>query len=144
MKMRVTSLILGLGLAKASLAGGTLGTEGIELLLNQSPAVKSFLMSSLTMEEGAFADIRLGEHFQHLGGQRLGPYYIQAVPKSPEGAKPVEIVLCTRSSFLDEAGQAIPEGSDLEFSAVRVEEKLTAVFLREATGTYNPAQCPNP
>lgn len=122
-------------------AGGTLGTEQVDALLQQWPTVRAFLTASLEMEDSAFAEIRLGSHFKHLGAWRLGPYTVRARPRSPAaGASPIRVVVCTEARFIDEAGKVIKEDSDALFDAARVEETLTAVMIEE--DNYAPPVCP--
>jgi hypothetical protein len=68
----------------------------------------------------------------------MGPYMIEARPKGGKGASPLEVVLCTDSRFLDEAGRVV----ESEEKAVRVEERLTAVMLREIGSRPSVPSCP--
>ena len=110
-----------------SIAGGTLGLNEIDGLLRQKPALREFLTSSLDLSDTVMAAVRFGSHFEHLGGGRMGPYMIEARPKATKERIPIQVVLCTDARFLDGSGNV----AENEMKAVRVEEKLTAVMLRE-------------
>ena len=108
-------------------AGATLGTNELEILLRQQPAVHEALESSIKLSETAYAETRLGPHFAHLGGARVGPYTVRGMLK--QSHKEIELVLCTEADFIDAGGAKLTEA--VFENAVRVEERLTAVVLRE-------------
>jgi len=124
--------------AAPCLAGGTLGTEELKLLMLQQPIVHNALMSSLDLAESAFAEARLGSHFVHLGGARVGPYTIKATLK--QSREEIEVILCTKARFLGRDGSELPE--DRLESAERIAEKLVAVMLREPSATFAGPECP--
>ena len=62
-------------------------------------------MSSLDMDTTVMAAVRFGSHVKHLGGAHMGPYMIQARPKTPKDASAIEIVLCTDARFFDASGK---------------------------------------
>ncbi len=68
----------------------------------------------------------------------MGPYMIEARPKGSKGGSPVELVLCTDARFVDETGKVV----ESEAKATRVEEKLTAVMLREVGSLPAIPTCP--
>ena len=139
--MRLAPFILALMLLPAICrAGATVGFGQVDHLLQQEPEIRAVLLQSLVMPTSAFAQIRLGPHFMHLGGHRLGPYTFQASPKGKAGA-PVLVTLCTSSLLLDSSGKVLPAGTDQEFSATQVRELLNAVVLRDA-GVSSAAACP--
>jgi hypothetical protein len=119
-------------------AGGTVDLEHVDRLLAEQPAVRSFLRSTMDLEPTAFAEVRFGLHFGHLGGARMGPYTIRAHPRGATAGTTLEVVLCTAARFLDESGKPVAD----EPSAFRLEEKLTAVMIREATGASRAPDCP--
>jgi Ran GTPase-activating protein (RanGAP) involved in mRNA processing and transport len=121
-----------------STAGGTVGLADVEALLRQRPALRHFLMSSLELENTVMAAVRLGPHFEHLGGARIGPYLLQGKPKGSKNGEPLEVVLCTQSRFLDGAGKPAAD----ETKAAGVEEQLTVVMLREAHSRPAIPSCP--
>jgi len=121
-------------------AGGTVEFDQIDRLLQQKPEIRAALVGSLVMPNSAYAQVRLGSHFDHLGAYRLGPYEFQAFPKGQTGV-PVLVTLCTSYLFLDRSGKVLPMGSDREFSATQVRELLNAVVLRDA-GASSEASCP--
>lgn len=120
------------------LGAGTVSLAEIDPLLRQRPEIRDFLMSSLDMDSTVMAAVRFGSHVKYLGGARMGPYMIQARPKTPKGASPLEVVLCTEARFLDASGK--PTGD--ETNAVRLEEKLTVVMLREVNSAPAIPNCP--
>ena len=124
------------------LAGGSVEFGQVARLLRQSPQVRVALLKSLELPDTAYADIRLGPHFKHLSAYRLGPYSFEArVKGSAAGSGTVTVTLCTAHEFLDAKGKVLPEGSDLEFDATRVRERVTGILLRDSTGD-DTAGCP--
>lgn len=122
--------------------GGTLNESDIYDLLKQKPQIREFILQNFDMPKGAWADIRLGPHYKHLGGKRLGPYTVQVTPKGSSSFSPVVITLCTSYQFLDRHGKVIKAESDEEFEATDVAEKLVGVQLRQASeGNMRPS-CP--
>ncbi len=117
---------------------GTVGIAEIEPLLRQKPQIRTLLMSSLDMDVTVIAAVRFGAHFKHLGGGRMGPYIIQARPKSSKDALPIEVVLCTDARFIDASGRVTED----EMNAVRLEEKLTVVMLRDVNSAPAIPNCP--
>ncbi len=94
------------------------------------------------MPKGAWADVRIGSHFEHLGGKRLGPYQVEIRPKGSSSMSPVVLTLCTTYDFLDRNGKRIdPDGPGLE-DAVDVREKLVSVQLTEAREADRRPVCP--
>jgi hypothetical protein len=120
------------------LGAGTVSLAEIDPLLQQKTQIRTFLMSSLDMDSTAMAAVRLGSHVKYLGGARMGPYIVQARPKAPKGAAPLEVVLCTEARFFDASGKM----TDDEMKAVRLEEKLTLVMLRELNSAPAIPNCP--
>ena len=136
---RACFVVLAWVLAPAiSVAGGTVGLADIDPLLRQKPALREFLTSSLDLNGTVMAAIRFGPHFEHLSGERMGPYMIEARPKGSKGGSPVELVLCTDARFVDETGKVV----ETETKAARVEEKLTAVMVREVGSLPAVPPCP--
>lgn len=126
--MRLNKLLLvALFVPTLSIAGGTLGTDELRLLMGQMPEVRDFLRSSLRLSDSAFAEVRLGPDFINLSGARMGPYTIDA--KSEKDGKPIVVVLCTRVRFLDSKGRELPETRI--YQAASIEETLTGVMLRQ-------------
>ena len=139
--MRSVFLVAVLMLLPAAVrAGGSVDFARMDRLLQQKPDIRAVLVQSLVMPDSAFAQIRLGPHFQHLGGERLGPYTFEAWPRSGTGL-PVLVTLCTSYRLLDAAGEPIPEGTDQALAATEVRELLDAVVIRDA-GASSAADCP--
>ena len=138
MRMDLWVLLAGLVMPSASRAGGTVGLDEVDRLLRQRPNLRSFLMSSLQLENTVMAAVRLGPHFEHLGGARVGPYLVEGRAKGSKDGEPLEIVLCTHVQFLDAEGKVAAE----ETEATHVEEQLTVVMLREAHSKPALPSCP--
>ena len=122
------------------LAGGSVAFGDIDRLLARTPHLKR-VIQSFEPTGSAYAEVRLGPQFKHLGGQRLGPYTFEAHPKGSAGGGIVYVTLCTTYRFADRAGKLLPQGSDKEFDATQVREQVTAVVLRESEGSAS-ADCP--
>jgi hypothetical protein len=137
-RMDLWALLAVLVLPTASRAGGTVGLDEADRLLRQRPSLRRFLMSSLELENTVMAAVRLGPHFEHLGGARVGPYLLEGRPKGSKDGEPLEVVLCTHVRFLDAEGKVPAEESE----ATRVEERLTVVMIREAHSQPAVPSCP--
>ncbi|MGE5215471.1 MAG: hypothetical protein ACM3SP_00550 [Chloroflexota bacterium] len=120
------------------IGGGTVSFADIDPLLRQQPQVRNFLMSTLDMDGTVMAAVRFGSHVKYLGGARMGPYMIQARRKSLKDAPPLEVILCTDARFFDESGKMTED----EVNAVRLEEKLTVVMLRQVNSAPPIPSCP--
>jgi hypothetical protein len=131
-------LVGGLVVPIASSAGGTVGLHDVDPLLRQRPALRDFLISSLDLESTVMAAVRLGPHFEHLGGARVGPYMLEGRPKGSKGGDPLEIVLCTHVRFLDAAGKVPLD----ETKATRIDEQLAVVMIRESHSRPAVPSCP--
>ncbi len=135
----VRCLLLSLALsASPSLAGGTLDTGELRSLLQQQPGVHEALTSSLNLAETAHAEVRLGSHYVHLGGARVGPYTIKATLK--QSRKDIEVVLCTQARFFSRDGAELP-ATGFE-NAARIEERLIAVVLGDPSPGNTRPGCP--
>ncbi len=111
------------------IGGGTVNLAEIDPLLRQKPEVRSFLMSSLDMDSTVMSAVRFGSHVRHLGGAHMGPYMIQARPRIPKDALPIEVVLCTQARFFDGSGKLIQD----EMNAVGLRDPISvAECLRRA------------
>jgi hypothetical protein len=122
-------------------AGGSVEFAQVDRLLKQTPQVRSALLDALVFPDSGEAEVRLGSHFKHLGAARLGPYTFEARVKGGGGrGGAVLVTVCTRYRFLDRAGKVLPEGSDREFEATQVRERVTGVLLGEPGG--EGAGCP--
>jgi hypothetical protein len=132
-------ILLACALAPSTcIAGGTVGLSEIDPLLWQRPGLRNFLTSSLDLSDTVMAAVRFGPQFEHLSGARMGPYMIEARPKGSKDGRPVELVLCTDARFLDESGKVV----ESEINATRVEEKLTAIMVREVGSLPAIPSCP--
>lgn len=125
-------------------AGGTLAFSDLLPLLKQKPELSGFLLDSYHLPDSAFARIRIGSHFQHLGGRRLGPYLFKAEGRGNAAGRTALITLCTDHRFLDRAGRLIPDSGNRYLRATAVEEELTAVVLRQESAFAAGDGCPPP
>ncbi|MEA5098161.1 MAG: hypothetical protein VB032_06475 [Burkholderiaceae bacterium] len=142
MNNQVRWLLAAVALAAASLchAGGSVAFEDVERLMRAQPATHQWLVSTLELPETADAAIRFGHHFRHLGGARIGPYTFRAKVKGTIPPVELEVTVCTGADFYDQAGQRV--STALEKTAVRVQEKLTAVLVRDVREDGAATVCP--
>jgi hypothetical protein len=138
MRMDLWLLLVGMVVPAASSAGGTVGLDDVDSLLRQRPALRSFLISSLDLERTVMAAVRLGPHFERLGGARVGPYMLEGRPKGSKDANPLEVVLCTHVRFLDADGKVPLD----ETKATRIDEQLVVVMIRESHSKPAVPSCP--
>lgn len=141
MKREIFRLIQVLMAISASqcFAGGTMNTEELKQLIAQKPAIGETLAYSFELSDSAYAEIRLGSHFTHLGGARVGPYTIQAALKPSH--KRIVVILCTKARLLDEQGVELQPGK--EEYARRIDEKLVSVVLVEPPAVSAELVCPS-
>ncbi|HWI80719.1 hypothetical protein [Ramlibacter sp.] len=111
-------------------------------LLDQKPQVKEFILQNFDLPNGAWAEVRIGSHFKHLGGKRLGPYTVQVRPKGTHEISPVVLTLCTTYQFLDRNGASVDLDVAGRADVVDVREKLVSVQLREAREMDTRPACP--
>ncbi|MBS1169794.1 MAG: hypothetical protein H6R01_712 [Burkholderiaceae bacterium] len=116
--------------AGLSHAGGSVAFEDVESLLRAQPVTQQWLASTLVLPETADAEIRFGNQFVHLGGARMGPYTFRAKVKGAAKPAEIDVTVCTAATFLDKSGKKVTKS--VEKTAVKVEEKLTAVLVRDA------------
>ncbi len=115
-------------------AGGSVDTATILEVLETNKPLKEYLESTLEFENGGWA-VRLGRHFEEMGGARIAPYHVLVKPK---GAKEftMELVVECSQKFTDKDGKEVDIGeggpSDATVRAVDVEEIVTSVTLRDA------------
>ncbi|MCP9927774.1 hypothetical protein [Cyanobium sp. CH-040] len=128
--------------APAARAGGTLAFTELLPLLRGKPQLSGVLFQAYRLPASAFAAVRLGPHFTHLGGRRLGPYLFEAQPLNPATGGAVLISLCTQPQFLDRAGRPLPAGEDPPIEARDVREDLTAIVIREPSAISAGPGCP--
>jgi len=138
MGIRTIASLVTVLLPAVCLAGGSVSLGEVDPLLRQAPAIRDFLLSSLELDDTAMAAVRFGSHLPHLGGARMGPYMIRARPKASKDTSPLELVLCTDVRFFDEAGHVVED----ETRAARLEEKLSAVMIREMGSLPPIPNCP--
>ena len=142
MSLRIRLFLGILGLAAPGLcgAGGSVEFSVVDQLIRQQPAIHGWLSSSLVLPDTAFAEVRFGPHFKHLGGGRMGPYTFMAKPRASSSTSEIEIIVCTDVRFLDKSGKQLPD-SKIE-DAMRLEEKLASVQVRDRRGDAGRPVCP--
>lgn len=114
-------------------AGGTVGQREVLELLSQKPALKEFIVQGFDLPDSAWADIRLGSHFEHLGGTRLGPYTLDIRVRNMPDSPRLKLTVCTKAQFLDDAGRFISEDAPELFGAAAVRETLVKVNFTPAS-----------
>lgn len=100
------ALIALLAVGRVCWAGGTLDESELMPLLSQKPQIREFIVENFDVPKGAWADVRVGSHFKHLGGKRLGPYTVEIRPKGRSTMSPVVLTLCTTYQFVGRDGSA--------------------------------------
>lgn len=115
--------------AAPAYAPGTLDTTDLIQLLKQRPEVSKPFLEAFELERVA-SGARLGSHFTHLSGARIGPYQVMARPKGSKGPFNIEVWVCTGTEFLDKAGKR----TDDEFSASRTREYLDGFIVQPQDG----------
>jgi len=142
MSLRIRRLLGILGLVAPGLcrAGGSVEFSVVDQLIRQQPAIHGWLSSSLVLPDTAFAEVRFGPHFKHLGGGRMGPYTFMAKPMAFGSISEIEVIICTNARFLDKSGKQLLD-SNIE-DAVRLEEKLASVQVRDKRGDVGRPVCP--
>lgn len=119
-------------------AGGTIDLHELDFLFSEQPEATRAMRSALEFPAVAWAEVRLGSHFKALGGARMGPYSFKARVRSSNSE--VEVVLCTSGRFLNSKGEELPESQ--MFEAVRLEEHLVTLLLRDVSTTQGRPSCP--
>jgi hypothetical protein len=110
-------------------AGGSLGTDELATLMQQRPKEIAAIRAEYELSDAAFADIRFGNHFTHLGGARAGPYIVRLHRRAALEPRERELRICTTARYFDRQGRELP-GRKM-FDAVRIEETITAVLVRD-------------
>ena len=142
MSLRIRLFLGVVGLVASGLcsAGGSVEFKVVDQLIRQQPTIYSWLSSSLVLPDTAFAEVRFGPHFKHLGGGRMGPYTFMAKPIASSSISEIEIIICTNARFFDKSGKQLLD-SNIE-DAVRLEEKLASVQVRDKRGDVGSPVCP--
>lgn len=120
-------------------AGGSLGTDELAPLLRQRPQEIAAIRKDHRLSDSAFAQVRFGSHFKHLGGARMGPYEVQLYPRASGEARERVLWICTQARFLDRGGREIAQIDDAILHAVRVKETVTSVQVLDKGA---PRTCP--
>ncbi len=122
-------------------AGGSVDFDVVDRLLRSQTVTHQWFSSTLEFPETADAGIRFGNHFTHLGGARMGPYTFRAKTKAPTKPGEIDVLVCTNAEFHDTSGKKIKANIE---QAVRIEEKLAAILLRDARNDVEALVCPTP
>jgi len=120
-----------------ALAGGTLDTNELQPLLRQRPKQIAEVRASYELSDSAFAEVSLGSHFPHLGGERIGPYTVLLHRRAALEPRERQLLICTKARFLDRKGRELR--GDAIFDAARVTESITTMQVQD---TGEPARCP--
>jgi len=128
----------------SAMAGGSLGVEDLDRVLDSNPELKRLLHESI--ELGPVGDgLRLGRHFgENLVGRRIGPYEFPARYRGRENEALVLVVtLHTEAWLVDESGAAITDPGNLNIpesladspaaEEVEIRERLLKLEIRPAT-----------
>lgn len=134
---RLGALLLGLVVTPAW-AGGSLGTDDLAPLLRQRPKEMAAIRAEYELSDAAFAWVRLGPHFPHLAGERVGPYQVKVHRRAAQESHERILWICTKARYLDSRGRELPERAI--FDAVRVKETITAIRVQDANA---PQSCPH-
>ena len=120
-------------LALPAFAGGSIDTSEVMALLKKNKVLHAFVTSSLDLEPIGDA-VRLGRHFEEVGGMRIAPYVIRAKRKGDKDFN-LELVVTCEQKFVDKDGKILDIGDGSESKATKavadVIEKVTSVTLRE-------------
>lgn len=139
--IRLLTTLLALATAGWCHAGGSVSIDDVKFLISTQPATHKWLSSTLEMPETVNAEVRFGNHYKHLGGARMGPYTFRARPKGSASPVEIDVTLCTIAEFYDKSGKRVT--AEIEKNAVRIEEKLSAIMVRDARDGVDVV-CPNP
>lgn len=114
-------------------AGGSIDTSEVMALLKKNKVLYTFVTSTLELETIGDA-VRLGRHFDEVGGMRIAPYVIPAKKKGDKEFN-MELVVTCEQKFVDKDGKELDIGdgspSKATKAVVDVIEKVTSVTLRE-------------
>jgi hypothetical protein len=124
--MRKLVILLVLFTASRLSAGGTVDYRDVRHLLRQQPAIERLIASSVDVASTGVA-VRLGNHWKHLGGMRVGPYVFAARPRNSRD-EGFDLVVCTQVTFLTASGKETRDPDD----AASVREQLVSVGLMPA------------
>jgi hypothetical protein len=106
-------------------AGSFLVDVELRPILDQVPAVRSFLLDVLEIQPSGWAN-RIGNNVNPLlGGTRVGPYCLRAKPGMAPGAYTLEVCVNTEVLFFDAEGRRTTIQA-----ASRVEEKFLSVEIK--------------
>src|SRR5438094_6421724 len=107
-----------------SFAPGSLETLSLSQLLGQRPELTRPFLATFELE-GSATGTRLGPHFMHLGGARIGPYEVMARARGSTDSFNVRVIICTAIEFLDRGGKV----TKLESAAVGARESLRGFII---------------
>jgi hypothetical protein len=116
-------------------AGGTISTsDDIVPILSQRSQLKDAILDTFELSQDGWSFQRIGGVVNsELGGARVGPYQVLAKRKGSKGNFTFEIILHTKSIFLDRSGKQ----TSLE-KGVKIVETLASVEIREAAAISTP------
>jgi hypothetical protein len=123
-------LIIGLSVAgcAAVLAGGSIGRAEIESLLQQKRDEWRAIEAEYQISPQAGAT-RFGNHWEHLGAMRCGPYEFAAKLHGSGGEPTHKIVVETDITFFDKAGRKLSSDAVTPRNAFRFSERITSILV---------------
>ena len=127
---KVFALLVFFSLVTKGFADGSMSTEEVLAILKKNKVLHEYVTSTLELDSVA-SGVRLGRHFEELGGLRVGPYQLMAKPKGAEDFTMVLVVECSQE-FVDKDGKVFDMDTDFEEAtkkAVDVKEEVISVSL---------------
>lgn len=114
-------------------AGGSIDTSEVLGILKKNKVLYAFVTSTLDLGPGGSA-VRLGRHFDEVGGMRIAPYVIPAKRKGDKDFN-MELVVTCEQKFVDRDGKELDIGdgspSEVTKAVEDVIEKVVSVSQRE-------------
>ncbi len=114
-------------------AGGSVDTATVLRVLETNKPLKAYLEGTLEFDSAGWG-LRLGRHWEEMGGARIAPYHVKVKPKGA-GEFTMELVVECSQKFTDKDGKLLDIGeggpSEATVKAVDVEETVTSVTLRD-------------
>lgn len=132
----ITASVRAIFIPSPAFAGGSIDTGEVMELFKENKVLHAFVTSTLELEPGGSA-VRLGRHFEEVGGMRIAPYVILAKRKGDKEFN-MELVVTCEQKFVDKDGNELDIGdgsaSDAMKAVADVIEKVSSVTLREPVG----------
>lgn len=129
---KVFVLLVFFGFAARGFCGGSLSAEELLMVLAKNKVLHEYVTSTLELDPVATA-MRLGNHFEELGGLRIAPYEVRVKAKGAEEFTMVLFVECLQE-FVDKDGKVFDMEEDFDAAlknAVEVREEVTSIRLEK-------------